>query len=137
MRGGYVRQTDRRDVDRLRRVMDLSFLGPSGLSALGWDQRRCSPSLCSPCHRYTSPHYCRSTREKDENQVQKLLKEGEEQVNIKTTKQQEVWICRLKTSMSPGFTYKSPYLMFTEKLRKLFLPRGQNRCVQSWIPNRC
>lgn len=67
--GGCERQTGKREMGGLRGAMDLSSPGPSGPSARGWDQRHCSPSLCSPCHRYTSPHYCRSTREKDENQV--------------------------------------------------------------------
>lgn len=61
--GGYERQTEKRD--RLRGAMDLSSLGLSGLLARGWDRRRCSPSPCSPCRRCTSPHYCRSARERE------------------------------------------------------------------------
>lgn len=69
---GDMRGRQKERQGGLRGAMDLSSLGLSGLLAQGWDQRHCSPSLCSPCHRYTSLHYCRSTREtyRDENQVQ-------------------------------------------------------------------
>lgn len=67
--GGYERQTEKRD--RLRGAMDLSSLGLSGLLARGWDRRRCSPSPCSPCRRCTSPHYCRSARERERERDEK------------------------------------------------------------------
>ena len=70
-----MRGRQKRDMGKLRSAMDLSSLGPAGLLAQGWGQRHCSPSPCSPCHRYTSPHYCRSTRERDDSQVQQLPKE--------------------------------------------------------------